>query len=108
MDHARAERRSVLYHREIANRIERDESIVARALDRVETWLKDGSVARYYAQAWREVLLRPTLELRAFLVDTSDHAQALRQVSPFAGVLSPRERWTLWASEGEADDATAA
>jgi|GEM_PF-3948908 len=52
--------------------------------------------APHYARAWNEVLARPLVEIAAFLVDPREHARELRQSTPFAGVLPPRERWRLW------------
>jgi len=98
-DHATAERRSLRYHTAIAARMLSDSSIVQRAQARVEAWLRSGDVARYYAEGWRDILSRAPDEIRAFLSDPSERACAFRQVSPFAGVLGPRERWQLWAAE---------
>ena len=96
------------YHAVIADRIALDDSILARASARVDGWLRDGSVATYYAAGWKEILSRPKERIRAFLTDGSEKACAFRQVSPFAGVLNPRERWRLWASVDDGDDATTA
>jgi hypothetical protein len=90
----------------IASRIADDPSIVRRARERVERWLKDEGVARHYAYGWQQRLNGSTEALLAFLVDTSETARAFRQVSPFAGVLTPRERWALWAAKND-DDTTA-
>jgi hypothetical protein len=105
-DHATAERRSLRYHRAIARRIPGDPTIVERARARVEQWLRDGSVAEFYTRGWRELLNLEPGELSSFLVDRGERATSFRQVSPFAGVLTARERWRLWASDGD-DDATA-
>jgi hypothetical protein len=106
-DHATVERRSLRYHRVIAARIAADPSIVQRALARVDGWLRSGDVATYYAQGWRAILSQRPEEIGTFLCDASEHARAFRQVSPFAGALSPEERWQLWAAEDD-DDASAA
>jgi hypothetical protein len=107
-DHATVERRSLRYHREIARRLDGDPAIVRRARERVNSWLQSGSVAAHYALGWRELLSLPASELRAFLESTSERAVAFRQVSPFAGALTPQERWRLWAARDGEDDATAA
>jgi hypothetical protein len=100
LDHATAERRSLIYHTVIADRLERDSRILQQARERAEGWIRDRSVAEHYAVGWREILNRSPAEVRAFLVDPSESARAFRQVSPFAGVLSPKERWQLWAANG--------
>lgn len=85
-----------------------DATVLQRAKDRVERWLHDGTVAAFYARGWQELLALPAEELRAFLVERSERATAFRQVSPFAGVLTPQERWRLWALADDEHDATAA
>ena len=106
-DHATVERRSLRYHAAIAERIAHDASIVARALARVEGWLREGTVAKHYASGWKAILVQSPERVRAFLVDEGERARAFRQVSPFAGVLSPKERWRLWAGGDETGDASA-
>jgi hypothetical protein len=34
--------------------------------------------------------------LAGALVERSEAADALRQVTPFAGVIDPRARWQIW------------
>jgi hypothetical protein len=48
-----------------------------------------------YAAGWEALLALPLDELCAELVDEGQRQRALRQVSPFAGVLEPRERWRI-------------
>jgi hypothetical protein len=93
--HAVAEDRSLELHRAVAERLRSNPALVERARDRVARWLRDGTVARPYAEAWQAVLGRPLEELTVFLVDPGEQACRLRQTSPFAGVLAPRERWDI-------------
>jgi hypothetical protein len=86
------------YHQVIARRLLADASIIDRARARVEQWTQAGQVHQDYIDAWRAVLRGCERDVAAVLVDDSDHAAALRQVSPFAGVLTPRERWSIWRS----------
>jgi hypothetical protein len=53
-----------------------------------------------YVRGWDAVLRRPLDEIAAFLVDDGDDATELRQSTPFAGALGPRERWRIWRSVG--------
>lgn len=93
--HRTAERRSLAYHRAIAERIGRDPSIVDAARERVRAWR---DVHARYVEAWREILARPSAEIAALLVEDSERMTMLRQVSPFAGVLDARTRWEIWRS----------
>jgi hypothetical protein len=92
-----AEERSITYHREIAALLSHRPQVLERARARVEGWLRDGSVARLYAEAWRELLAGPPELLVATLVDPGERSRDLRQVSPFAGALDPRTRWRIHA-----------
>lgn len=58
-------------------------------------WAEQGGAHPEYVAAWQVVLSRPPEEIAAFLVDRGEHATSLRQVSPFAGALEPRERWSI-------------
>lgn len=94
--HQLAEERSLELHRTIATMLEREPALIDRARARVRGWLADGSVHARYAKAWLELLDGPFEALRTLLVDESEIARALRQVTPFAGVVDPRTRWNLW------------
>jgi hypothetical protein len=93
--HAAAEERSLELHRAVAERLRRDPALVGRARDRVARGLREGTMARPYAEAWEAILRRPLEELIEFLVDPGERARQLRQASPFTGVLAPRERWAI-------------
>lgn len=93
--HERAIARSCALHAAIAERLERDPSLVDRARQRVESWLRDGSVSRPYAEAWQQQLDAPLSDLVHALVERSERMNDLRQVSPFAGVLDARTRWRV-------------
>lgn len=100
--HAVAEDVSLELHRAVAERLLEDPAVVDRARERVKGWLRDGSVARPYAEAWQAVLTGPVEAVARFLVDPAEKARQMRQTSPFAGVLDPRTRWSIWrrAREG--------
>ncbi len=46
--------------------------------------------------AWQEILKGPWPSVRAALLDPSETGRRLRQSSPFCGILTPRERWSIW------------
>jgi hypothetical protein len=93
-----AERRSVAYHGAIAERLVRDPSIIGRARARVAAWEASGSVHPRWIAAWSELLARPLAEICDKLREPTEQMAALRQVTPFAGVLDSRTRWALWRS----------
>lgn len=100
--HQEIEERSILLHRAVADRLLRDPAVLAKARQRVETWMLDGSVHPHYAAAWRRVLSLEPQEISERLVDPSETMRALRQCSPFAGALPPRERWQILRQAREA------
>jgi hypothetical protein len=97
--HQLAERRSRAIHGVVAERLASDPSVLERARGVVGVWLQDGTVAHPYAEAWQCWLALPSDQLRERLSEDSEEARAMRQVSPFAGVISPRERWAIWKLE---------
>ena len=93
--HRTAERRSLAYHRAIAERIVRDPLILEAARARVRSWQ---GVHPRYVDEWQRVLEHTTSEIAALLVEDSERMTMLRQVSPFAGALDARTRWQIWRS----------
>ena len=100
--HRRAELRSIALHDEVVRRLRVRPELIDDARRRLERWTESGALAPAYAQAWRRALEQPREELFAQLVRDDEEARALRQCSPFAGVLSPAERWKIWRQEGAA------
>jgi hypothetical protein len=66
----------------------------------LERWSRQNQNApglmRCYSE-WRQLLLRPVPEVVAVLTATTEESQRLRQNSPFAGALSPKEVWEIKA-----------
>ena len=94
--HRLAEERSLALHRAIAERLVAEPAVLISARARVRRWLETGEVHRHWATEWDAVLSRSVDEIRASLYDGSEHARALRQVTPFAGAIDPRTRWRIW------------
>ncbi|KIG13310.1 hypothetical protein DB30_00358 [Enhygromyxa salina] len=99
--HRLAEARSLAAHQLIAARLADEPELLEMARERVASWLEDRSVARAYAEAWRDLLARDVAGIAVAIIDPSEHGRALRQCTPFAGALDPRTRWRLWASVRE-------
>ena len=93
--HRTAERSSLAYHREIAARLRADARLIAVARSRIDGWRASSMHPRWIAD-WTELLTLPVDELAHRLVDDSEHMTALRQTTPFAGILHARERWAIW------------
>jgi hypothetical protein len=94
--HHLAEARSLALHRAIAEALKADPSLVETAQERMRAWRASGHISRPYAEAWLSILDRPLDELRRAITEDSETARALRQTTPFAGVIDPRTRWRIW------------
>ncbi len=100
--HRRNDERSLWLHRAVADKARHEPDILARARERVEGWLAGGSTHPRYAEAWRRLLALEPNEILERLVDPGEAMCALRQCSPFAGALEPRERWRILRQAREA------
>lgn len=94
--HQLAEARSLALHQEVARRLREDPSGIDRARSRVLEWKAEGAVHPDYIDRWLDVLDAPLEEILDLLVEQSEEANALRQVTPFAGVVDARTRWRIW------------
>lgn len=88
--HRTPERRSLAYHRALAKRLRRP--MVDDALHLIWTWRNQGRIDPRYADEWEDVLQGPVTEVRRIISTDDSRGRALRQNSPFAGVLSEPER----------------
>jgi hypothetical protein len=99
--HRLAQERSVAYHSAIADLLWTQPEILENARQRVQSWLAREGGVTFYARKWAAVLADDPASVAAFLVERSELAQELRQSSPFAGALAPRERWKIWRETRE-------
>jgi hypothetical protein len=91
----RNEERSIALHQAVADRLREDPALIGQARARVDAWLAEGRIHPVYGEAWQRLLSGPFDSLLALLTRDDEHARALRQCSPFAGVLDPQTRWRL-------------
>src|SRR5688500_10025773 len=95
--HRLCEERSLALHAEVAARLRRDPHLLAGVRARVEGWLSGiGPTHPRYAAAWRALLATDPDATCAALVDPGERMRAMRQCTPFAGIVDPRTRWRIW------------
>ena len=94
--HRLAELRSIALHRAIADRLRHDPSLLEDARARLARWRDAGALHVEYAAEWQHALDLPLDDLCALLVADTERARDLRQCTPFAGAVDPRERWRIW------------
>jgi hypothetical protein len=85
-------------HRAIAARLREAPELVGIARGNLERWSKSAGRSEAYLEGWRTLLELPLEELLALLQEDSETMRAMRQSSPFAGVLSPQARWEIYDS----------
>ena len=91
--HQQIDDRSLAMHRLIAKKLRRDPELLSKAKATLARWRRKGDEStRAYDDEWVRALdagLDATLRIA---LGRSQRATALRQCSPFAGILTPQER----------------
>jgi len=95
--HALAGARSVELHRAVWARIQAEPTLLDAVRERLESWRADASKSQPYVEAWLRLVDGPPAELHAALTGQDEASRALRQATPFAGLVDARERWRIWA-----------
>lgn len=89
----REDRRSLAFHRAVADRLAEDpEPALEAARRHLRLLTRNHEHAAPILSRWRCWLDLPVAELINRMLDPGQDARDMRQVSPFAGVLSARER----------------
>lgn len=94
--HGRIDQRSLAMHRAIAEKLRSNPALLAIARDNLDRWSLTHGRSQQYWDAWREILDRPLGEVLDLMLEDSERMTAMRQATPFAGVLTPKERWTIY------------
>jgi len=95
--HQRIDQRSLALHRVIAAKLRVRPELMEIARDNLNRWTQMGGRSQPYWDRWREILDRPLAEVLELLEEESETMTAMRQATPFAGVLEPAERWAVYA-----------
>jgi hypothetical protein len=99
--HRLSAERSIAYHSVIAERLREQPEILANARQRVQSWLEASPAPPFHARKWAEILAGDNESIAAFLIGRSELSYELRSSSPFAGALTPQERWKIWQETRE-------
>jgi hypothetical protein len=99
MNHTLLDRRSLDFGRRIAARLRAEPALLDVARGNLRRWQsrpETGEALRRCYAEWEALLAtRDVGEIAALLEREDEEAVRLRQNSPFAGVLGPREVWHL-------------
>ena len=102
----REDRRSLELHSAIADKLAANPAVVvSKARQNLELMAQTNPGAATLLRVWRQTLSLPTTDLIDVLHDPRPRARELRHVSPFAGVLTPRERWDVYRRFGRSEQA---
>ena len=103
----REDRRSLALHEAIAERLlENPHVVLGRARRTLTLAMKRQPGARALLEEWDFVLGLPLPDLVEVLRDPRPRARELRQVTPFAGVLSASERTRVYRAFEASEEAT--
>jgi hypothetical protein len=99
LKHRIIEARSLAMHCVAAQKIERDPRLLDQVRRTLETWRsRFGTDTPRALDEWEAILRRPWPGIAAFITDPGERATRLRQSTPFAGLLSARERERVYAA----------
>jgi hypothetical protein len=104
--HQEIDQRSLALHRLVAERVMHDPALFEKARMTLARWRRTVCIASQpYLEEWERLMNKGVEACLSVAVEDSQRAAALRQSSPFSGVLTNRERFLFlkqWRSDHEA------
>ena len=95
----REQERSLALHHAIAAELMADyRTVTSRAADNIARMRAANPGAAMLVEEWERILHRPASQIVSTMLDPSEHGRELRQVTPFAGVLTPGRRAKVYAA----------
>ena len=85
-------------HELVADKVERDPSLLRIPLENIDRWLANGHTAPHRLEQWRQIILRAQeseaglTKLLDLLRATDETSTRLKDFAPFAGTLTREER----------------
>lgn len=96
-DHRVLDARSLAMHCKIARKIDQDPELLEKPRCNLQRWGETASgPLPEYIKEWQKIMNQPWSCIATFITSFSDEAVRLRQSSPFAGVLTPKERKQIY------------
>jgi hypothetical protein len=95
--HQQIDARSLELHRLIADKIRSNPALFERARATLARFRRIvDRRSQPYLVEWEQVFERGMEAALALATEDSQHAEAMRQSAPFAGILTHQERWTFF------------
>lgn len=105
--HQEIDQRSLAMHRLVADKIRRDPALFEKAKGTLARWRTIVCPASQpYLEEWERLMEQGMDACLTVAVEDSERATALRQSSPFAGILTNQERFAIlreWNRERQRD-----
>lgn len=97
MSQADHDRRSLALHQRVCGRLRDDARLIEQARGILDRWMSiDGPRADSATVRWHALLAGADVDrISAAACEPGEHGDQLRQSSPLACPLSPRERWAF-------------
>ena len=94
--HQQIDARTLALHREVAAKLRSDRALFERAQATLRRWRSTVSPSSQpYLIEWERLMDQGLEATLAVALEDSERAAALRQSSPFTGVLTPQERFAF-------------
>lgn len=94
--HQEIDQRSLAMHRLVAEKIRRDPALFEKARRTLARWRTIVCPASQpYLDEWEQLMKRGIDACLAVAIEDSERANALRQSSPFTGILTNQERYSF-------------
>jgi hypothetical protein len=97
-DHVRLEERSLALHRLVAEKVAANPALLEEARANMRRWQAGEGSPNLALAEWEGILEEPIETITALLTHPGERARRLRQSSPFAGILTERERNVIYES----------
>ena len=94
--HQDLDSRSLALHRLVADKVRHDATLLDRARATLQRWHQTASPRTFvYLDAWQELLEKGEAACLAAATEESEWANAMRQASPLACLLTHQERFAF-------------
>lgn len=95
--HQSLDQRSLALHKLIAQKIRRNPSLFAICGQTLERWeLSVSPSSQPYVSEWRRLFEQGIEACIAVVTEDSERGRAMRQASPFSGILTHKERFAFF------------
>ena len=94
--HERIDQRSIALHRAIGEELRAHPERLGIAREYLSRWAKTAGRSMPYMHRWRAILEMPLEEMIALMSEDTEEMRAMRQATPFAGILTPAARWAIY------------